>query len=164
MAVDATLVSRRSVLTAASAAITLPFHPSVVTSSAEARAAGLTFDDVARFPPMPWFKGLSRHLQVGDIGRAYARYRAGAEAYWMTGEEWSLQTGRGHCLHFIGGALAAEPWTEVDIRYQQFGITILARALREYPEVPWTPQYATHWGYRNYLNWPRPEWSKRNRV
>lgn len=107
---------------------------------------------------MPWFKGLSRHLQVGDIGRAYARYRSGAEAYWMTGEDWSLQTGRGHCLHFIGGALAAEPWTDVDMRYQQFGMTILTRVFREYPEVPWTPHYATHWGYRNYRNWPRPEW------
>lgn len=161
MAGDVTLVSRRRLLAAAGAAASLPFLPSLAMSPAQARATGLTFDDIVHYPRMPWFKGVSKHLQVGDIGRAYARYQRGAKDYWENGDSSSLQTGRSHCLQFIGGALAAEPWTEVDVQYQQFGMSVLARVLREYPEVPWSPHYATHWGYRNYLNWPRPEWPKR---
>lgn len=147
-------VSRRQVLVLSSAAVASTILPIPALALPEA---------IEEYEPLPWMPGRTGFLRSGRVSWCHNLYWHAAKAYRETGDASDLRHARYSCLHFIGGALSYPPRTVEDVRHQRLGWDLFAKALREYPEVPWEEWHMTHYGLQNFRSWPRREWFKENR-
>lgn len=148
-------LSRRQILVLASAAVASTVLPMPVI------AQPVVIDEYESLPRMT---GLTGILSYCRLNACHSDYWHGAKAYRETGNADDLREARYRCLFHVGGrVLAYAPQTVVDVQYQRLGRDLFAKALREYPELPWEEWHMTHYGMRNFRNWPRREWFSEDR-